>query len=359
MPDGMKTFSNLSETPALQAALVLTATLALALLVRLLLFRVVLGLSRRTRSGIDDSLVMALRNPVFITILLVGIGWGTLSFTLASGLRFAVSGAIKTLIALIWTGTALKVGDIFLEAMSRNQDRLAWIQPKTLPILRIAWKVLVIGALAYALMIAWHINPTSWLASAGVMGLAIGFAAKDTLANLFAGIFIIADAPYQIGDFVVLKNGVRGVVTDIGMRSSRILTRDDVEVTVPNAIIANAEIINESGGRHQKMRVRVRISVAYGSDIDRVRGILLACARDVPHVVETPAPRVRLREFGDSGLLFELLTWIEEPIYRGLVLDELNTRVYKAFGEAGIEIPYAKQDVYVRQLPPTGGNATG
>jgi small-conductance mechanosensitive channel len=258
---------------------------------------------------------------------------------------------VKTLVVLIWTAAALRVGSIFLEAMSRNQDKLAWIQPKTLPMLKIAWKVLVLGGLFYFILISWHINVTSWVASAGVLGLAIGFAAKDTLANLFAGVFIIADAPYKIGDFVILEGGIRGMVTDIGMRSSRILTRDDVEVTVPNAVIANGEIINESGGRHQKMRVRVKISAAYGSDVDQVRALLLSCVEGIEHVVAFPEPRVRLREFGPSGLLFELLAWVDEPVYRGRVLDQLNGRVYKAFNEAGIEIPYAKQDIYVRGLP--------
>ena len=76
----------------------------------------------------------------------------------------------------------------------------------------------------------------------------MGFAAKDTLANLFAGVFILADAPYKIGDFIVLDGGERGRVTKIGIRTTRILTRDDVEITIPNATIANSKIINESGG---------------------------------------------------------------------------------------------------------------
>ena len=90
--------------------------------------------------------------------------------------------------------------------------------------------------------------------------MAVGFAAKDTLANLFGGIFILADAPYKVGDFVVLGSGERGEVTQVGLRSTRILTRDDVEVTVPNAMIANDTIVNESGGPWVKHRVRVRVS---------------------------------------------------------------------------------------------------
>jgi small-conductance mechanosensitive channel len=140
-------------------------------------------------------------------------------------------------------------------------------------------------------------------------------------------------------------------VSDIGIRSTRLLTRDDVEVTVPNAVIANAQIVNETGGPYDKMRVRVKVEAAYGSDVDRVREVLLGSVEGVENISPEPSPRVRFRELGSSGLVFELLAWIDEPIYRGRVLDDLNTRVYKAFNAAGIEIPYAKRDVYIKEMP--------
>jgi small-conductance mechanosensitive channel len=145
-------------------------------------------------------------------------------------------------------------------------------------------------------------------------------------------------------------------VVDIGIRSTRILTRDDIEVTVPNAVIASSKIVNETSGRHPKMRVRVKIGVAYGSDVDEVRTVLLSCVEGVEHVAAEPAPRVRFRAFGDSALLFELLTWVDEPVFRGRVLDALNAKVYKALNGAGIEIPYNKMDVYIKR---DGGDAEG
>ena len=160
-----------------------------------------------------------------------------------------------------------------------------------------------------------------------------------------------AGRTFQPGDFVVLEDGIRGQVTDIGIRSTRLLTRDDVEIILPNAIIANSKIINESQGPYPKMRVRVKVAVAYGSDVDLVESVLMKCTEDVEHLVAWPSPRVRFREFGDSGLLFELLAWIDEPVMRGRVLHQLNRRVYKALGEADIEIPYAKQDLYIKEFP--------
>jgi small-conductance mechanosensitive channel len=199
----------------------------------------------------------------------------------------------------------------------------------------------------YGIMLSWHVDLTAWLASAGILGIAIGFAAKDTLANFFSGVFIVADAPYKIGDFIQLGSGERGMVTDIGIRSTRILTRDDIQITIPNATIANDKIVNETGGPEKMERVRVTVGVAYGSDIDKVREVLLDVAANSKYLLKEPAPRVRFREFLDSSLKFQLLGWIEVPVLRGRALDELNCAVYKAFAANGINIPYPQTDVHV------------
>jgi len=203
----------------------------------------------------------------------------------------------------------------------------------------------------YYIFVSWNVDMTAWLASAGIIGIAVGFAAKDTLANLFSGVFIMADSPYKIGDFVVLDGGERGEVTKIGIRSTRILTRDDVEIIVPNAVMGNTKIINESGGRHEKYRIRVQVGVAYGSDIDKVREILMEIGESEEMTCKDPEPRVRFRRFGTSGLDFELLCWIDQPVLRGQISDRLNSTVYKAFKSEGIEIPYSKHDVYIKDMP--------
>jgi small-conductance mechanosensitive channel len=203
----------------------------------------------------------------------------------------------------------------------------------------------------YFLFLAWNIDVTAWLASAGIIGLAVGFAAQDTLANLFAGIFIIADAPYKIDDVIVLDNGVRGMVTRIGIRSTRVLTMDDVEVTIPNAVIGGSKIMNEAGGPTLKQRVAVPVDAAYGADVDEVRKALLACVDGIEGVSQRPAPTTRFRSFGASGLAFELLVWVEDPTKRDLILDLLHERVYKAFNKAGLEIPFSKHDIYIKEAP--------
>lgn len=240
---------------------------------------------------------------------------------------------------------------LLLKVLSGLKNRYRMIQRKTVPLFSLIGKIAIVGTGSYFILLIWGIDPTAWLASAGVIGIAVGFAAKDTLSNLFSGFFILADTPYKVGDYIVISTGERGMVTNVGIRSTRILTRDDVEITIPNAVIGNAKVQNESSGRWEKYRIRVKVGAAYGSDVDQVCDVLKSIADESDNVCKDPEPRVRMRAFGASSLDFELLCWIEEPVLRGKVVHELNMKVYKKFNEVGIEIPYAKQDVYIKEMP--------
>ena len=343
--------SVVGSDPRFRQAVILVSAIVLAILVRLLFTTVVRAFTRRTATDVDDRIAAELRLPVIFTIVLVGVMLAHLEFKAPTQVDFIVLGVIQTVIGLLWAVALMRVGRVMLEIVSNRVDQIIWIEPKTLPLFDMILMVVAVGGFLYVVCLAWGIPLTSWLTSAGIAGIAVGFAAKDTLTNLFAGVYIVADTPYVVGDFVVLDERIRGQVIEIGMRSTRLMTRDDIAVTVPNAVIANAQIVNETGGPHEKMRVRVKVEAAYGSDVDQVREVLTGCIEGVGHLCDTPEPRVRFREFGSSGLLFELLAWIDEPIFRGRVLDALHVNVYKAFNAAGIEIPYSKQDVYVKELP--------
>ena len=135
-------------------------------------------------------------------------------------------------------------------------------------------KIIIFLVCIYFIMISWDIDVTAWVASAGILSVVIGFAAKDTLGNLFAGIFIMADSPYKEGDYINLDTGDRGYVTNIGIRSTRIQTRDGIEITIPNSVIATTKIINESGGPSETERIRINVEVSYGSKLEDAKQIM-------------------------------------------------------------------------------------
>lgn len=190
------------------------------------------------------------------------------------------------------------------------------------------------------------ISLTAVFASAGIAGAALALAARETLGNFFGGISILMDRPFKTGDYIVLESGERGMVVNVGMRSTRIITRDDIQIAIPNGILTNTKVVNESAPQ-PRFRVRIRVGVAYGSDIDRVEQVLLAAAAGNQLVSPTPEPRVRFRAFGDSALDFELLCWARRPHDKGRLVHELNQTIYKSFEAEGIQIPFPQRDVHL------------
>lgn len=335
----------------IQGGLVILVTFIAASLFTWLLFKVIRSITRRTDFGLDDKIAALLHPPLYYTLVVIGVTAGLDLMPLEDNLRLVFQRIIQTLNVLVWLIFLIKLSALLLNRIADLKHRYSFIQHRTVTLFDNLAKIVIFGAGIYFIFVIWNIDMTAWLASAGIAGIAIGFAAKDTLSNLFSGVFIIADAPYKVGDYVVLDNIGRGRVTTIGLRSTRILTRDDIEVTVPNSIIGNSTIINQSGGPYEKMRIRLKIGVAYGSDVDKVHEHLETVARDEPQVCKYPEPRVRFRLFGASSLDFELLFWVDHPEKRGRVVDAINTKVYKMLRAENIEIPYTKQDIYIKGLP--------
>jgi len=339
------------ENAWVQSLIVVVITFALAWIFEHLIIASLKKVAHKTSFQIDDQVIELLHHPLRTSVILIGLALATNLMNFGDPVEFIVFSILVSIAYLIWTLFLLRVTKTILRHIAENDQHIPVLHPQTLPLfLNIANIAIVVFAI-YLIFTAWNIDMTAWLASAGIVGIAVGFAAKDTLANLFSGVFILADAPYKIGDFVVLDTGERGEVTHIGIRSTRLMTRDDVEVTIPNSVMGNTKVINESGGPEEKFRIRIAVGVAYGSDIDKVREILMDIAEKDEAVCTDPEPRVRFRMFGASSLDFELLCWIDQPILRGRVIDALNCKVYKRFIEEQVEIPYSKHDLYIKEMP--------
>lgn len=352
IPDSIQPFWDLlAPYPGLLTLFVVVFSYALGKLLTLVLTRTLAKVTAKTTTEADDLLVMHLSKPIVLTTVTLALMMVVSVFHLPQGLQDATLSILATVILFSWVRAGLRAARIVLELIGSNQHRFEIVQERTIPIFDMTIKMLLVGFAAYTFLMIWGINATAWLASAGVIGIAVGFAAKDTLANLLSGVAIVADTPYKIGDYIVIDSGERGRVTSLGMRSTRLLTRDDVEVTVPNAVIANAKIVNESGGPWVKHRIRIPVGVAYGSDVDEVCSVLDEIANSLPSVVKQPAARVRMRGLGDSSLDFELLVWIDVPELRGRVRHDLLMRIYKVFNQKGIEIPFPQSDIHVVSVP--------
>ena len=333
-----------------QAVLIAVTFVILGKIADWIISRILGRFARKSSNEFDELIIDIVHRPIFLSFVLLGLSLSTRRIDLPEATTFITIGILKTIAIFVWYNTIMLLMNLVVRAVSKAKDRKI-VQTGMLSLLHNVMKVVVVALTVYFLFLAWRIDVTAWLASAGIVGLALSFAAKDTLSNLFAGVSIVMDAPYKAGDYITLDTGERGVVTDIGLRSTRILTRDDVEITVPNGIIGNGKIINEAGGPAPQHRIRIAVGVAYGSDIDEVIEVLAAVASEHPEVLATPEPRVRFRTFGESSLDFELLGWIARPVDRGRVMHELNCAVYKSLIKHNIEIPFPQRDLHVRTMP--------
>ncbi|WP_371374819.1 mechanosensitive ion channel family protein [Thalassotalea aquiviva] len=346
-------FQLIWHNPILRTGSLLLLTFFGAWLVAMILDRVIISRLRsfasKAKFAMADELIGLLQKPLYYTIFVFAFIFGNSILEIAEFVSTIVIPILNTLLLVIWTSFFLKITKILLRLMAHNESKFEVVNPQTLPVFQNLALIIIWVVAIYYILSSWNIDMSALLASAGIVGIAVGFAARDTLANLFSGVFIMADAPYKIGDYIVLESGERGAVTHIGLRSTRILTRDNIELTVPNSVIGNTKVTNESGGPNTTYRIRCKVGVAYGSDIDQVREILQKVAEDEPDISAFPNPVVRFRHFGNSSLDFEVMGWIKDPQFRGRITDQILTAIYKRFSEADIEIPYSKHDLYIKE----------
>ena len=307
------------------------------------------GLKRRLTSEFRRWRWERMIYPVFGMLLVSTTLYFIDSQVNITGKVLYVLGLFLKFLILVFASWAILVGGDVLDegiAGNRRAESTGIARDVTRLITRIV-SFVIIFILFFNAAEHFGVPVNAVFASAGIAGFAVAMAAKDTLSNLFGGVAIFMDRPFKPGDYIVLDDNERGEVLQIGLRSTRIQTRDDVMITIPNSIITNTKIVNQSSPQ-PLFRVRVKIGVAYGSDIKQVETILVEQVRSNSLAAQNPEPRVRFREFGDSSLNFELLCWAKRPHDRGRLMHNLNAGIYSAFAEAGIDIPFPQRDVHLK-----------
>ncbi len=337
--------AHMEIAPVVGALIIAVITIVAAKVAQVLGDRIVRTASRWSRLGTRVTLFQMISRPLWITVLLLGLLIENRWINPAARIDFLITGVTKTVLAIMW-------GVVLVRILGVTSSRLTSRYPASSEAFLLGQNVgiaiiAILGGLA--IMAVWGINLTPLLASAGIAGVIIGLAAKDTLANFFGGISLFLDKPFKHGDWIVLGSGERGEVVDIGLRSTRIVTRDDIMITVPNSVIISTKIVNETAPSGT-MRIRAPISVLQGSDLETVQKALLKIAEENRLVLSQPEPRVRFRGFGDTSFDFELLCWIAKPKYKGRVLHELNTAAVREFNRSGISLVTPQRDVIVHHI---------
>src|SRR5213593_254025 len=205
--------------------------------------------------------------------------------------------------------------------------------------------VLVVGVLIVLENTGIHLGALAVFA--GAVGVGVGFGLQNIASNFISGLVILAERPITIGDRVEVA-GITGQVQQIRARSTVIRTNDNISMIVPNTKFIDSPVTNWTYG-DPRVRFRIPIGVAYGSDLETVRNALLEVARENSHVLEDPKPTVFLETFGDSAINLELVVWSKEMSYRPRRFrSDLNFAIAQKLREAGIEIAYPQRDVNFR-----------
>jgi small-conductance mechanosensitive channel len=202
------------------------------------------------------------------------------------------------------------------------------------------------------------IDLTTLAVFSGALGLAVGFGLQKTFGNLIAGIILLMDRSIKPGDVIAVTGtgggtsmGTVGQVNRIGIRAVSVITRDKVEFLIPNENLMINQVENWSYSSRD-VRVKVPVGVAYGTDIDLAERLMLEAVRESPRILDEPAPTVWLHAFGDNGILFEIQMWIDDPEEGiGNVRSDVLKRILKLFREHGIEIPFPRRDLRIKEMP--------
>jgi small-conductance mechanosensitive channel len=211
------------------------------------------------------------------------------------------------------------------------------------PIVENVWDITIVAVFVLLILDQWGIRIAALLAPAGILGIILGFAARETVANFFGSLSLYADETYERGDYIELEGGISGTVRDISVRSTVLQTLDGDLVNVPNSELNEAKITNKSSPTTSR-RIRSQIGVSYDADPEEAKEVLYEAAESVS---ENKPPTIHLRSFGDSAIVFDVFVWIADPADRIPAEDELNMTLWRRLQDAGIEIPYPQREVRV------------
>ncbi|MDX1475886.1 MAG: mechanosensitive ion channel, partial [Reinekea sp.] len=214
-----------------------------------------------------------------------------------------------------------------------------------MPFLRRIMLIILTVIIFIILLGHFNIEVSGLVATLGIGSLAIALAAQAALSDTISGFVIMVDRPFRIGDRIEIQDlDTWGDVVDIGLRSTRIRTRDNRMIIVPNSVIGKSLIVNHSFPDTQ-YRIEIHIGVAYGTDIEKARKVIVDAVSKVDGVLGEHPVEALFLEFGDSALIFRVRWWLDSYVDTRRMFDSVNTAIYKALNEAGIEIPFPQRVV--------------
>ena len=311
--------------------------------------KVILRLTKRTKTEIDDLIVRKTSKPISIILLLMGLRLALLPIGIKQNILDIIENTISSLVIIVITYIAIAVFDIFIDNWGKRvaEKTKSTVDDQLMPVIHRFSRIVVSIVGLLFIFTVWGIQIGPLLTSLGIAGIAIAFALQNTLGNIFGGMSIILDKSVRVGDVIKLDNETMGTVVDVGLRSTKIKTLDNELITIPNGKLADSRILNYLHP-DPTLRVSVEFSTEYGSDVSKVRKVVLETLGKIPSILKKPEPAVVLTEMADSGLKFKALFWINSFEDKGPTKFNATEEIYNALRKAGIGIPFPTRTIYMR-----------
>ncbi len=328
-------------TDVLVAIVILVFFAVLAWLAAYILQEILPRFTAKTQTTLDDELVRALQRPVKLLVILTGLAlaihsleFGTLYFGPFDKIvmilyfllgAYLVSNVIHGLIQWYSNDIAPKTKSSLDDQLMPFLDKVDRIVIFTIALL------MILDRLGYPI--------TPIMASLGVAGIAVAFAAQETISNVFGAFSILTDRPFKVGDRIELSDTEIGDVIDIGVRSTRIKTADNKIIILPNSVISKGKIINYSEP-DMKVRFTIKVGISYKSDIDRALLIMTDIAKSTEGVLQNPVPRAYVVALSSYSIDLILHAWVKDYKLEFEVPDRIYRDIIQKFAQENIEIPY-------------------
>jgi len=353
----LKNFSKLKETSFgvllknrwVFAILILVFFYIMSILTRVFFDNVLKELALRTETRADDDIVDMSKKPVKFIVIFAGIKLSLMSLKLPSAVASATNNLSNAVLIVLVSYIFFKSSDIIIHAWGKKvAERIdPRIDNELVPLFVNIARVIIISIGTIMILSMFEIDIAPLIASLGIVGFAIGFAIKDSLANIIGGIILILDHTFAVGDKVTIDNDT-GYIKHIGLRNTMLMTFDNEIILIPNN-----ELINKKFKNYvlpdPVIRVVVDFGVAYGTDVERVEEVVFAAIKSMENVREQPEPQVVFISMGDFSLNFKAKIWIDDYGDQYIKKAEMTKVVYNALNKAGISIPFPTHTIYMEK----------
>jgi small-conductance mechanosensitive channel len=319
--------------------------------IRLIVLRLLRMITSRTRSTLDNYLVDALHPPLYILLVVYAFDFGVNRIDF---LPDTWSDPIAEIFYVLYLVVIFIALGRIVNALGLWYTRVVAPQTETnldeqlLPFFRRVALIVLAMIAAIILLSHFDVDVSALVTTLGVGSLAIALAAQETLADTISGLVIVIDRPYRIGDRIEVQDlQTWGDVVDIGLRSTRIRTRDNRMVIIPNSVIGKSLIVNYSYP-DTRYRIQIHVGVAYGTEIEHARKTLIEAVEQVEGVLGDRQVEALFLEFGDSALIFRVRWWLDSYYDTRRMFDRVNTAMYNALRREGIDTPFPQREIHHR-----------